>query len=120
LRTRRQRRVAELIHQELSTLLMFKVRDPRVAPVTVTGVDVTPDLKRAHVYYVVLDEAEAEEAQHGLESAAGFLRRALAARVELRYTPEIIFSLDQAEIQGRRIDALLDELDPAEGEGTDG
>jgi ribosome-binding factor A len=120
LRSRRQRRVAELIHHELSTLLMFKVRDPRVASVTLTSVDMTADLKRAHVYYMVLDEAEAEEAQQGLDSAAGFLRRALAARVELRYTPEIIFSLDEAEIQGRRIDALLDGLDPAAGELSDG
>jgi ribosome-binding factor A len=112
--------VAELIHQELSTLLMFKVRDPRVASVTVTDVDVTADLKRAHVYYVVLDQTEAEEAQRGLESAAGFLRRALAARVELRHTPEIVFAPDQAEIQGRRIDALLDELNPSESESADG
>lgn len=117
--TRRQRRVAELVHEELSTLLMFEVRDPRVRTVTVTEVGMTADLKRAHVYYTVLGD-EADEAQRGLDSAAGFLRRELGARLRLRYTPELVFALDQAELQGRRIDALLDQLDLPEDEPADG
>ncbi len=120
MKSRRQQRVAGLIHEELGSLLMFEVRDPRVALVTLTGVDMTPDLRRAHAYYTVLDDAVAEEAQRGLESAAGFLRRALAARLQLRHTPEIVFSLDRGEIQGRRIDALLDEIDVAESGPADG
>jgi ribosome-binding factor A len=120
LKSRRQRRVAELVHQEVSTLLMFEVRDPRVQAVTITSVDMTPDLKRAHIYYMVLDDEGAEEAQRGLESATGFLRRELGARVQLRHTPEIVFAIDEAEMQGRRIDALLDGIQQAEGEPSDG
>jgi ribosome-binding factor A len=118
-RSRRQRRVAGLIHEELSSLLMLEVRDPRVGLVTLTRVDMTPDLKRAHVYYMVLGEEEVEKAQQGLESSAGFLRRALAGRLQLRHTPELVFSVDQVEIQGRRIDALLDQIDLPESEPAD-
>ena len=109
--TRRQRRVSELIHRELSLLLLHEVRDPRLAGVTLTEVDVTPDLMIARIYLTVMGEEEARvQALKGLDHAKGFLRSQLASRVELRYVPELEFKLDKSADYARRIDELLDRL----------
>ncbi len=111
MQTRRLNRIAELIHRELSLLLMRAVRDPRLAGVTITGVKVTPDLLLAHVYYSVLGDAEASrEAQAGLEHARGFLRSQLAGRLQLRLMPQLLFELDTSAAYGQRIDQLLDQI----------
>jgi ribosome-binding factor A len=109
--SRRQRRVAELIHRELSLLLMLDARDPRLANVTVTAVDITPDLLLARVYFTVLgDDQKVAEAQAGLERATGYLRTQLAARVQLRLVPHLTFALDKSAAYGRHIDELLSEI----------
>ena len=109
--SRRQRRVAELIHRELSLLLMREVDDPRLADVTITAVDVTPDLLVARAFFTVLgDDEQVAAAQAGLERATGFLRTQLAGRVQLRLVPHLTFELDKSEARGRRIDELLDQL----------
>jgi ribosome-binding factor A len=109
--TRRQRRVSELIHRELSLLLMREVRDPRLSDVTVTGVEITPDLLIAHVYFTVMGDADqGKQALAALEHAGGFLRTQLAGQVRLRFVPELIFDLDQSAEYGRRIDELLDQV----------
>jgi ribosome-binding factor A len=109
--TRRQRRVSELIHREVSLLLMQEARDPRLAGVTVTEVTVTPDLLLAHVYFSVLGDAQEEkDALTGLQSATGFLRTQLAGRVRLRLVPELVFEVDRSAAYGRRIDDLLDQI----------
>jgi ribosome-binding factor A len=115
--TRRQRRVSELIHRELSWLLMREVRDPRLADVTVTEVQVTADLLLARIYFTVLGDAEAEkEALAGLESAGGFVRTQLAGRLRLRSMPELIFEVDKSAAYGRRIDELLAQIGESEPE----
>lgn len=109
--TRRQRQVSELIHRELSLLLLLEVRDPRLAGVTLTAVEVTPDLMVARVYVTVLGDEEAgTEAMKGLDHAKGHLRSQLASRVELRHAPELDFRLDPSAAYARRIDELLDRL----------
>jgi ribosome-binding factor A len=109
--TRRQRRVSELVHRELSVLLMHHARDPRLANVTITGVNVTPDLLQARVHFSVYGDAEDErEAKAGLDRASGFLRSELAARVHLRFVPELSFSVDRSAAYGQRIEELLDQL----------
>lgn len=91
---------------------MRQVRDPRVADVTITGVDVTPDLLQARIHFSVLGGADEEnEALAGLEHARGFLRSQLAGRVLLRFVPELSFELDRSSAYGRRIDELLDQLE---------
>ena len=118
--TRRQRRVSELIHREMSMLLMREVRDPRLADVTVTEVRITPDLLIARIYYTVLGDAEQEgEAAAALESATGYLRTQLAGRVRLRLAPELVFELDQSAAYARRIDKLLDQIAES-GQDEDG
>ena len=109
--SRRQRRVAELIHRELSLLLMLDARDPRLADVTITAVDITADLMQARVFFTVLgDDERVSEAQAGLQRATGFLRTQLAARIQLRLMPHLAFELDKSAAYGRRIDQLLDEI----------
>jgi len=109
--SRRQRRVAELIHRELSLLLMLDARDPRLADVTITAVDITSDLMLARVFFTVLgDDDQVSEAQAGLQRAIGYLRTQLAARVQLRVMPHLTFELDKSAAYGRRIDELLGEL----------
>jgi ribosome-binding factor A len=109
--TRRQRRVAEQIHRELSLLLMREVHDPRLADVTITEVRVTPDLMIAHIYFTVLgDSTRQQEAMAALDHANGFLRTQLAAQVRLRFAPELTFELDSSAEYGRRIDELLDQV----------
>ncbi|MGQ9598226.1 MAG: 30S ribosome-binding factor RbfA [Anaerolineae bacterium] len=109
--TRRQRRIAELIHRELSQLLMEEVYDPRVVNVTITDVELTPDLMLARVYFAVLGDAEQErDALTGLEHAKGFLRTQLAGRVQLRFIPDLSFLVDKSSAYGRRIDELLDQI----------
>jgi ribosome-binding factor A len=109
--TRRQRRVSELIHRELSLLLMREVRDPRLSDVTVTAVEITPDLLIAYVYFTVLGDADqGKEALAALEHAGGFLRTQLAGQVRLRFVPELIFELDRSAEYGRRIDELLAQV----------
>lgn len=109
--TRRQRKVADLIQEELSDILVRKVRDPRVEGVTVTEVQVTPDLRYVDVYVSKLgQDADRKEALDGLAAAAGFLRHELAPRIDLRFMPELRFHLDRSWEQGARIEALLGEI----------
>jgi ribosome-binding factor A len=108
---RYQRRVSELVHIRLSNLLERKSRDPRLAMVTITDVEVTPDVARANVYFTVLGGEEArDEALEGLRGAAGWLRRELGQHLRLRNIPELVFRYDRSVERGERISAILDEL----------
>lgn len=119
--TRRQRQVAELLHEEISLLIQRRARDPRLRLVTITGVEMSSDLRVAHVYVSVLGSGEdVEESLAGLRHAAGFLRRELGASLSLRYLPEIVFRLDDSLERGFRIDRLLNSLhDEAPEDGGD-
>ncbi|MFQ6057893.1 MAG: 30S ribosome-binding factor RbfA [Anaerolineae bacterium] len=109
--TRRQERVADLIQEEISDLLQRKVRDPRLEFVTVTAVEVSPDLRHAHVYVTLLGNQEEQQAALvGLQHAAGFLRHELGARLSLRRVPELTFALDKSIERGQRILDLLHEI----------
>jgi len=97
-------------------LLERKVSDPRLQMVTITGVAVTSDAARADVHFSVLGGAEAQaEAQKGLQSAAGWLRRELGQRVRLRNTPQLFFHYDPSLEHGEHIASILDELGLGDG-----
>lgn len=118
---RRQRQVAELLHQEISRLIQRRARDPRLGFATVTGVEMSPDLRMAHVYVSVLgDEEEVKTSLASLRGAAGFFRRELGASLGLRYVPELQFRPDESLERALRIDQLLDSLkdDPSESKGN--
>ena len=110
--TRRQRRIADLIHEELSILLERKVDDPRLLDITITAVEVSADLQIATIYYTAFDlgEEASGETQAGLDRAQGYLRRELAGRLSLRYTPQLVFRFDQSLAAGQRIEELLAAL----------
>ncbi|HQT96448.1 MAG: ribosome-binding factor A [Deltaproteobacteria bacterium 37-65-8] len=113
----RPARVGERIREELSLLLLRKVNDPGLAPVTVTEVSVTPDLRIAHVNYSALVAKEERPAvAKALRRSSGFLRRELGHLLGLRYAPELQFHYDDSFDRGARIDAILREIP----EGKDG
>lgn len=108
--TQRQLRVGELLRHALADLLLREdLRDPalRGASVTVTEVRVSPDLRHARAYVLPLGGAHAGEAVEGLNRCARFLRGRLARSVELKFSPDIAFVLDESFERARHIDALL-------------
>lgn len=105
----RLRRVAEQIQHELSDLLRAEVKDPRVGMITLTGVEVSPDLGYAKVFFTTLVDAESlTRIETGLKHAAGFLRVQLGRRLRLRVTPEIRFVHDASVERGVRLSQLID------------
>jgi ribosome-binding factor A len=106
-----QRRVGDMIRTHLMDLLGRKVNDPRLNMLTITDVTVTIDSSRADVHYSVIGDADARaEAQEGLDSAAGWLRRELGQRLRLRNTPQLVFHYDPSLDHGEHIENILDEL----------
>ncbi|HEX3846663.1 MAG TPA: 30S ribosome-binding factor RbfA [Steroidobacteraceae bacterium] len=107
----RARRLGEQIQRELMDLLRRDVKDERIGNVTITGVDVTPDLRAARVYYVVFGKDGPDpQVQRGLTSAAGFLRNALSKSLMIRHTPNLTFELDSSIAQGVRLSQLIDSV----------
>ena len=100
------------VQRELSQIIRSEIKDPRIHPLTsVVAVEVTPDLKYCKAYISVLGDEEAGKATiEGLRSAASFVRRELAHRVNLRNTPEIKFILDQSIEYGVNMSKLIDEV----------
>ena len=100
------------VQRELSQIIRSEIKDPRIHPLTsVVAVEVTPDLKYCKAYISVLGDEEAGKATiEGLRSAASFVRRELAHRVNLRNTPEIKFILDKSIEYGVNMSKLIDEV----------
>lgn len=100
-------RINEEIQPELSALIPA-VKDPRVSGmISVTAVETTPDLRYAKAYISVLDKENGERVLKGLRSASGWLRRELGSALKLRYTPELVFQLDDSIDKGAHILELL-------------
>ena len=108
--SRRTDRVSGLLRDEVSRALAGQLRDPRLARlVTISRVDVSPDLQHATLAVTVLgDEAQQREAMEGLAAAAGFLRKTMGQRLQLKYAPELRFVLDESIREGDQVLALLD------------
>lgn len=104
----RNRRVAEQIRQELAAILLREMKDPRVARVTFTAVDVTSDLEHAKVWFTLLDP-DHEAARQGLIRASGFLRSQLSGRMQLRTVPKLTFVYDASVERGAHLSELIDK-----------
>ena len=104
--------INEEIQKELSNQLR-RVKDPRVADlmISITRVETTPDLRYAKVYVSFLQEDKAADAMKGLKSAAGFLRRQLGNNLKLRYSPEIVWALDDSITYGAKMLKLINSLE---------
>ena len=113
-------RINEEIQKELSSLIR-NLKDPRVANtmISITHVETTPDLRYAKVYASFLQEERAKDAMKGLKSASGYLRRELGAALKLRYTPELVWELDDSITYGAKMMKLINSLEVKADEGTD-
>ena len=106
----RPRKVAELVQRELSELLRRELRDPRIGMLTITSVDVSPDLSHAKVFFTLLQKEQLEDTLHGLKRAAGYLRSQLAHRMKLYTTPELRFVYDESVERGDHLSRLIDSV----------
>ena len=113
-------RINEEIQKELSNQIR-NLKDPRVTDtmISITHVETTPDLRYAKVYASFLQEDKAADALKGLRSASGFLRRELGAALKLRYTPELVWELDDSITYGAKMLKLINSLEVKEDAGTD-
>ena len=107
----RPKRVADLVRAELGELLARRVNDPGVGFVTLTRVQVTPDLQHARVYFTALgDNDQREQSRQALERATPFLRRQIGQRLTLKRTPVLTFHFDESIGHQERVEQLLEEL----------
>ena len=113
-------RINEEIQKELASLLR-NLKDPRVqnTMISITHVETTPDLRYAKVYVSFLEEDKAKDALKGLKSAGGYLRRELGRALQLRYTPELVWALDDSITYGAKMLELINSLEVKQDEGTD-
>ena len=120
--TRRLLKAAEAVREVVSMAILTSVRDPRVRDVTVTRVEMAPDMRSATVYVSVMgSEAKQQTALRGLASSAGFLQARIADSIETRYTPKLRFEVDKGVKHALEIDQMLREVlppEPAVGEAS--
>jgi ribosome-binding factor A len=104
-------RIGDQLRKELSDLLAREVHDPGIGFITLTSVQVTPDLQHARVYYTALGEASARrQTERALERATPFLRRQIGRRLRLRRVPELQFTFDEGIAAQDRVEQLLREI----------
>lgn len=111
---KRSDRVADLLQKEIADLVFRRVKDPRLTNLTVTGVEVSPDLQHARVFYCIMggnvEDETKKNAASGLEKAKGFIRQELGRRLHLRYIPQLDFAYDTSFEYGDKIERLLKDL----------
>ena len=113
-------RIASEIMREVERIIREDVSDPRTQCMfSITHVDVTRDLRYAKVYVSIYEEEKREPMMKALHSAAGFIRHNVGRRVQLRYTPELLFELDTTIEYGVHIASLLNEVRKTEGSQSD-
>lgn len=104
----RSQRIAEQIRHELAVILMREMKDPRIHDVTLTAVEVSPDLEHAKVWFTLL-MGEPAEVGKALGHASGYLRTELAHRLRLRTVPRLTFQHDESVERGARLSRLITE-----------
>jgi len=110
-RFNRTDRVSALIHREVANIIDLELKDTRVGMVTITGVEVSRDIRNARVYVSVLGgNDETASTLDALNDAAAFIRSRLKTKVILKYIPELRFFFDSSTVDGMRIDKLIDEI----------
>jgi len=114
---KRSQRVSDLLRQEIANIIIYRLKDPRVGFLTVTGVDVTDDIKIARVYVSILKEDEKKATLEVLNSAKSFIRSELSKSLRMKFIPSIEFRLDTSIEYGNRIEKLLKDIE-GESEGS--
>ncbi|HEX2951867.1 MAG TPA: 30S ribosome-binding factor RbfA [Armatimonadota bacterium] len=119
----RTQKMSRLLRDELSRIIREEINDPRLGFISITDVEMTPDLRVAHVHISAYGTPEEQANSMGvLDRASGFLRGELGRQIDIRYIPELRFHLDKSLERGSRVVELLREIEPTlkEDEGTDG
>lgn len=113
-------RISEEVKREVSAIIRDDLKDPRLPPlISITSVDVTRDLRYARVYVSIMgNDEEKKNAIMGLKSAAGFIRREIGHRIQLRYTPEFLFELDNSIERGAYLTKLINDTVKEEAAGA--
>jgi len=109
--TNRMDRVNEEFKRELSKIIDQDLKNPNITGlISVTKVKTSSDLKNARVYLSILGSKSKKNTMEGIKNASGFIRTELAKRVNLRYTPELVFELDESMEYGAKIDKIIEDL----------
>ncbi|MEX2120370.1 MAG: 30S ribosome-binding factor RbfA [Pirellulales bacterium] len=118
--SRRVQKAAQAVREVVSMAILTDLNDPRVENVTVTSVEMTPDMRQAKVYVSIMgSETKQRLVLAGLKSAAGYLQSKVASRIDTRYTPRLEFVLDQGVKKSIQIAEILGRVLPAETPGQD-
>ncbi len=113
----RPERVREFIKEQVGEILQRDLKDPRIGFVSVTGVEVSADLRHAKVFVSVLGDAQAKaDTMAGLESAQGYVRGELGRRLQMRFSPEVLFRLDESIERGVRVMSLIRQVTENQGD----
>jgi ribosome-binding factor A len=112
--SRRTQKAAEAVREVVSMAILADLKDPRIQDVTVTYVEVSPDMRQAKVHVSIMgDDAKQRLGLHGLQSAAGYLQGKVAKRIDTRYTPRLTFVLDMGVKRSIEVAQILQSVLPA-------
>ncbi len=109
----RPEKVANEIREHISTIIHEELKDPRIGFITIMRIEVTPDIRNAKIFFSVLGgggKEEKERAIEGLNSAAGFIKKLLGERMRIRFTPDLIFRLDESAEYSLHLEKIFDML----------
>jgi ribosome-binding factor A len=108
-------KIENLIKEEISLILLYKVQDPSLGFITVTNVKVSPDIKNAKIYLSVFDKSKRQEVLDKVTSLSGMIRSELASRIKIKFVPEIKFYIDDTLDYVEKIEGLIKKIHDNEG-----
>jgi len=118
--SRRVLKAAQAIREVVSMAIITDIKDPRVAGVTVTFVEVSPDMRHAKVHVSVMgDETKQNLCLRGLQNSAGYLQQKIGNRIDTRYTPRLQFEIDKGLQNAMAVTRILEEVLPSEASAAD-
>lgn len=106
----RPERVQEALRREVSLIIQKEIKDPRLGFTTITKVEISKDLKNAHIYYSVMDEKDAINTKHALMSAEGYIKKLIGDRLKMKFMPNIKFKADKTMEHSRRVLEILEKI----------
>lgn len=113
---KRTDRVSDLLRKIISEVFAKKIHHQGFDQVTITAVNITPDLRRAHVYYRLLDPTKRTEMMHAIQSKTKLIQKEVGSQIKLRSTPKLTFQYDEAFDYGNRIEQLLSTIKDSDKE----
>ena len=107
----RPERIASEMREIISTIIVEEIKDPRIGFITITRIEVTPDIRNAKVYFSCLgDKKEKDYATEGLNSASGYIRKNLGEKMRFKFVPELLFRLDESSEYSIHLNEIFDKI----------